>query len=152
MIRYRVKTISRLIAVLLICTLIIPGHANAAVPDPIQPLASNYLSSYNTYICAMGGGQIQIWFEVMGTDDMDELGTLSIMLYESSDNSNWTWVKTFLHEDYDQMLAEDDYFYCSYVPYDGTARKYYKAYVCLWAGKNNGGDSRYMWATSVRAT
>lgn len=136
----------------LIITLIIPTSVSAAEVDNVMPCASYYLDSYNTYICAVGGGDIQIWFEVMGTDDMDELGTLSIKLYESSDNSNWTLVETFLHEDYEEMLMEDDYFYMNYVPYEGTARKYYKAYVCIWAGKNGGGDTRYMWATSVRAT
>lgn len=29
--------------------------------------------------------------------------------------------------------------YCSYVSYQGAAGKYYKAYVCIWAGKNGGG-------------
>lgn len=84
----------------------------------------------------------------MGTGDMDEIGTLSIKLYESSDNTNWTRVKTFLHEDYSTMLTYDDYFHCSCVSYQGTAGKYYKAYVCIWAGKDGGGDSRYVWTSS----
>ena len=89
----------------------------------------------------------------MGTGDMDELGTLSIRLYESSDNTNWTLVETFLHEDYDSMLIEDDYWHMDYVPYDdGVTGRYYKAYVCIWAGKNNSGDTRYMWTPVERAT
>ena len=118
----------------------------------VQPYASKYLTAYNTYICAVGGGDIQIWFEVMGTGDMDELGTLRIMLYESTDNVNWTWKKTYSHESYDTMLIEDDYWHMDCVTYDGVAGRYYKAYVCIWAGKNGSGDTRYMWATSVRAT
>lgn len=35
----------------------------------------------------------------------------------------------------------------TYVSYQGIAGKYYKAYVCIWAGKNGSGDTRYMWAT-----
>ena len=80
---------------------------------------------------------------------MDEIGVLSIKLYESSDNSTWARVKTFSYENYSTMLAEDDYYHCSYVSYQGTAGKYYKAYVCIWAGKNGSGDTRYMWATMV---
>ena len=143
---------TRLIAVFLAFVLIMPIGVQAATPESVAPCASYYLDAYNTYICAMGSGKIQIWYEVMGTGDMDEIGVLKIMLYESSDNVNWTWKKTFLHESYSSMLAEDDFYHSSYVSYNGTAGKYYKAYVCIWAGKNGSGDTRYMWATSVRAT
>ena len=112
-----------------------------------MPYASRYLSSYNTYICDMGNGRMEIWYDVMGTGDMDEIGVLSIYLYESSDNSTWTWVETFQHENYSSMLAYDDWSHTSYVSYQGTAGKYYKAYVCIWAGKNGSGDTRYMWST-----
>ena len=45
--------------------------------------------------------------------------------------------------------------YCSYVSYQGAAGKYYKAYVCIWAGKTAAAHAVYMgntWATSVKAT
>lgn len=130
----------------LVFTLIIPATANAATVEPVMPAASYYLDSYNTYICDMGSGSLQIWFSVMGTGDMDEIGVLSIKLYESSDNINWTRVKTYSHENYSSMLAYDDWCHTSYVSYQGTAGKYYKAYVCIWAGKNGSGDTRYMWS------
>lgn len=142
----------RTIALTLVLLLLIPMTANAAVNETVAPCASYYLDLYNTYICPMGNGKLQIWFEVMGTGYMDEIGTLKIMLYESSDNVNWTWKKTYLHEDYSSMLETNDYHHSSYVSYNGTAGRYYKAYVCIWAGKNGSGDTRYMWATSVRAT
>ncbi len=137
----------KVIALCLVLILMTPFSANAAEAETIMPLASYYLDAYNTYICDMGSGRIQIWYEVMGTGDMDEIGVLSIKLYESSDNQNWTRVKTFSHENYSSMLAEDDWYHCSYVSYQGTAGKYYKAYVCIWAGKNGSGDTRYMWST-----
>lgn len=139
----------RCIILCLIFTLIIPATANAATVDPVMPMASYYLDSYNTYICDMGSGNLQIWFNVMGTGDMDEIGTLSILLFESSDNINWTRVKTYSHENYSSMLAYDDWYHASYVSYQGIAGKYYKAYVCIWAGKNGAGDTRYMWARMV---
>jgi len=141
--------IVKIISLCLVIALLSPCYASAAVISPVQPMASNYLDSYNTYICNMGSGNIQIWFNVMADTDMDELGVLSIKLYESSDNVSWTRVKTFLHEDYSSMLIEDDFYHCSYVSYQGTVGKYYKAYVCIWAGKNGSGDTRYMWATMV---
>jgi len=136
----------KLIAMCLIISLVFPISVSAATIDAAQPYASRYLTAYNTYICDMGSGNIQIWYEVMGTGDMDEIGVLSIKLYESSDNTNWTRVKTYSHENYSSMLAYDDWSHISYVSYQGTAGKYYKAYVCIWAGKNGSGDTRYMWS------
>lgn len=142
----------RVLTLCMVLCLILPSTVFASSGETMQPYASRYITSYNTYICAVGGGDIQIWFEIMGTGDMDELGTLSIILYESTNNSTWTEVATYLHEDNSSMLIEDDYWHMDYVPYDGVQGRYYKAYVCLWAGKNGGGDTRYMWAPSVRAT
>lgn len=143
----------KVITLLLVVSLVVPYTASAASVQPSQPYASRYLSAFNTYVCAMGNGELQIWFEVMGTGDMDEIGTLSIMLYESTDDSNWSYVTTFLHEDYDTMLIEDDFYHLDYVPYYNAVKgRYYKAYVCIWAGKNGGGDTRYMWTPSERAT
>lgn len=142
----------RIVALLLTFGLIVPTVANAAAVETVQPRASNYLDSYNTYICAMGGGKLQIWYSVVGDTDMDEIGVLNIRLYESSDQTNWTRVKTYSHENYSSMLAEDDWIHSSYVSYNGTAGKYYKAYVCIWAGKDGSGDTRYMWTSVERAT
>ena len=142
----------KLIAIIMVLTLISPLYVSAAGMETVQTRASDYLSSYNTYVCAMGSGKLQIWYTVVGMDDMDEIGVLSIILYESTDNVNWTRVKTYSHENYSSMLVEDDFFHSSYVSYNGIAGKYYKALVCIWAGKNGSGDTRYMWTPVERAT
>lgn len=80
---------------------------------------------------------------------MDELGALSISLYESTDKNTWTWKKTFTHDSTSDMLGYDDFYYSSHVDYQGVEGRYYKAYVCVWAGKNGDGDTRYFW-TSVK--
>ena len=137
----------KLIACILIFSLFSPIVAQASTSEDIQPYASNFLTAYNTYIYDGGSGNIQIWYEVMGTGYMDEIGVLSIILYEVNSDGSLTRVKTFSHEDYNSMLAEDDYYHYSYVSYKGSSSKTYKAYVCIWAGKNGSGDTRYMWAT-----
>lgn len=142
----------RLVALALTISLVVPCTASATMVNSEQSRASAYLTSYNSYVCAMGSGKLQIWFTVVGDTTMDEIGTLKIMLYESSDNQTWTWKKTYLHEDYSSMLRYNNYVHSSYVSYNGTAGKYYKAYVCIWAGKNGSGDTRYMWTASERAT
>lgn len=140
------SSLIKVIALFLVLTLSLPVIAHAEKTDMPVPCASYYLDAYNTYICDMGGGNIQIWYEVMGTDDMDEIGVLSIILYEVNSDGSLKRVKTFLYEDYASMLIYDDYYHCSYVSYHGSSSKTYKAYVCIWAGKNGNGDTRYMWA------
>lgn len=140
--RVFIKVIATILAVILFA----PIHAQAAVPDTVSPMASSYLSSYTAYICAMGNGELQIWYEVCGTRTQEYLGTLIIQLYESTDNENWSWVKTYLHEDYDTMLAQNTFFHMNYVPYyEGVPGRYYKAYVGIWGGPDDCGDSRYIW-------
>ncbi len=145
------NTIIRLIALLLVISLTSPLYVSATEVTT-QPRASHYLDSYNTYVCAMGSGKLQIWYTVVGVTTMDEIGVLSVILYESTDKTNWTRVKTYSHENYSSMLLEDDIIHSSYVSYNGVAGRYYKAYVCIWAGKNGSGDTRYMWTSVERAT
>jgi len=136
-----------IVSIVLVIALLIPCTVSAAAVDVATPYASNYLSLYSAYVHVTSGGQVQVWFEVMGTDDMDEIGALSIMLYESSDGTNWTLVKTFLHNTTSGMLYEDDYYVSSHVSWDkGSVSKQYKAYVGVYAGKNDTGDTRYFWA------
>jgi len=136
----------KVIATILAIILFTPVHAQAAVPETVSPMASAYLASYTAYICAMGNGELQIWYEVTGTRTQEYIGVLTIYLYESTDNVNWYWVDTFLHEDYDSMLVQNTFCHMDYVPYyEGVPGRYYKAYVGIWGGPDDCGDSRYIW-------
>ena len=137
----------KIFAFVLILSLMLPCPVSAATADTIQPRASYFLSAYSAYVYVTDAGEVQVWFDVMGTGDMDEIGALSIILYESSDGVNWTWVEAFLHEDCDTMLFYNDWVVSSHVSYPGgSTAKQYKAYVGVWAGKNGDGDTRYFWA------
>ena len=142
----------RLILLILAIAMVIPTGASAAVLEPAQPRASYYLNSYSAYIYPAGGGKIQIYFSAVGTNYMDELGALSISLYESTDGINWTWKKTFTHDSTSGMLSYDDSYHSGHVDYQGVAGRYYKAYVCIWGGKNGAGDTRYFWTSAKIAT
>ena len=143
--RKRNSVFIKVIAATLAVILLTPVHAQAAMPETVSPMASAYLASYTAYICAMGNGELQIWFEVNGTRTQVYLGVLSIHLYESTDNINWYRVDTFLHEDYDTMLAQNTYAHVNYVSYEGIPGRYYKAYVGVWGGPDDCGDARYFW-------
>lgn len=139
--------ILRVISFLIACVIILPGTASATTEDSVQPYASKYLTSYSAYVYVTTSGQVQVWFDVTGTGTMDEIGALSIMLYESSDGTNWTWLKTFQHDTTSGMLFYGDDYISSHVSRSGgSTSKQYKAYVCVWAGKNGTGDTRYFWA------
>lgn len=117
--------------------------------------ASHYLSSYNAYMYAASSGRVRAYFDVEGTDYMDEIGALQVKMYESDDDDpdgDWTRVATYNYEDYTGMLAYNDDYHSSYVSYNGTIGKYYQAYVTIWAGKDGDGDARYYWTDIVQAS
>lgn len=140
----------KLIAVILIVSLCAPVGAQAAMPETVQPMASAYLASYTAYICAMGDGDLEIWWEVTGTDIWADIGVLLVSVYESTDNSNFYWVDSFSFTDYSNMLWHNDYFCMDHVDYEGVPGRYYKAYVHVWAGPEDGGDGRYIWTPVER--
>lgn len=147
------SAVIRIVALLLVITMVVPVNVNATTGDEIAPYASYYLTSYNTYIYPAAWGKIQVWFSVTGVEYMDDIGVLKVMLYESTDGGEtWTWIKTFSHEKYASMLGQDKIYHSGYVEYAGTIGRYYKAYVCIWAGKDGDGDTRYMWTDVQRAS
>ena len=137
----------RVTALVLVIVILLPVGAMA-----VEPRSSLYLDSYSAYVYPAGWGKVQVWFDVNGTNYMDEIGTLEIQLFESKDNETWTWVKTFDYTDYSDMLVYDETSHTGHVEYSGTIGRYYKAYVCVWAGKNGAGDTRYFWTNSEKAT
>ena len=137
----------RMVALLLVIVLLLPVSAMAA-----DVRSSLYLDSYGAYIYPAGWGKVQVWFSVNGVNDMDEIGALEIQLYESKDKETWTWVKTYDYTDYDDMLGYNNYYHDGHIEYNGTIGRYYKAYICVWAGKNGQGDTRYFWTNVEKAT
>ena len=148
--RKRSRFLVKLIAICLIVSLCVPVGAQAAMPETAQPRASDYLWDYTAYICAVGNGDLEIWWEVTGTGTWADIGVLSISLYESTDNSNFYCVDSYSFTDYRNMLWHNDYMSMDYVDYDGVPGRYYKAYVHIWAGHEDGGDGRYIWTPVER--
>lgn len=144
------RSTSNMIKVIALClalSLCFPLTANAAEVTVSSPRASYYLDAYSAYVYVTASGQVQVWFEVMGTGYMDEIGALSIILYESSNGTDWSRVESFLHDSTSEMLFKDDYYVSSHVSWaGGSTSTQYKAYICVWAGKNGSGDTRYFWA------
>ena len=143
------SSVIRLTALFLAIVLVIPPFSNAAAAETVQPRASAYLSNYGAYVYLPGDGEVRVYFNVTGTGYLDELGALSIQVYESIDGTIWYWKDTYKHDLTPGMLGYDDFYHSGYVSYDGIRGRYYKAYVCIWGGKDGDGDTRYFW-TSVK--
>ena len=105
--------------------------------------SSAFISSYDSFIDNPSGKTLEIWFDVVGTGKMDEIGAESIELYRSSNGTNWTLVKTFLPEDYPQMICEDTGMNYDCVTYTGSYGYYYKAYVTFYAANSRGCGNDY---------
>ena len=145
MCRARKSFLIRMIAIVMALVFIMPVSAAATVPETAQPYASSYLSGYGAYVYLPGTGEVRVYFNVEGTRYMDELGVLFIDIYESEDQTSWKCVKTFNHYSTSGMLSYNDDYHSGYVSYNGIAGRYYKAYVCVWGGKDGQGDARYFW-------
>ena len=145
------KNCVRIIALILVVAMIAPTGVYAS-NNSIEPRASYFLDSYNTYLYNAALGKIRVYFDVTGVHYMDEIGTLTIQLFSSKDNETWTRVKTYTHDATTGMLGYNKVYHSGYVEYSGTIGRYYKAYVCIWAGKDGDGDTRYMWTGSQKAT
>ena len=142
----------RIIAVILVIAFILPFSSSIVFAEELTSRASYYLTSYNSYIYNATLGKIQVYFTVTGVDYMDTIGSLSVQIYESKDGESWTWVETYKHNTTSGMLGNNKIYHSGHVDYNGTIGRYYKAYVCIWAGKDGGGDTRYMWTQPQKAT
>lgn len=140
------------IVFLLIAALLMPVSAAAADNQELQPLASNYLSSYYCSPTIKGGGRVDFSFTVSSTSSLDELGVLSIDVYESVNNTDWTWVKSYSNSTYSNLVARNTSYHTSSVSYYGISGRYYKAYVCFWGKDNSLSDSKFYWTSAKKAS
>ena len=100
--------------------------------------SSAFFAAYDSYIRITSGNNIRIWFEVIGNGAMEEIGVSSIELEYSSDEVHWFHAKTFLPEEYSQMIYENTGLAYDYVPYAGMYDFCYRAYVTFYAKNSRG--------------
>lgn len=151
MYKRKYSVLLRMAALLIAVVLTVPVSTNAATAETVQPRASDYLCSYNAYIYPAANGKIQVWFTVTGNYFLDSIGALHISIYQSTDNVNWEWYKTYSHSDYPHLLSYNDNFHDGYVECQGVPGRYYRAYVCIWGGSDGDGDTRYFYTSAKKA-
>jgi len=131
------KRFTRYIALILVLSTLLTIPALAS--ENATPRASNYFGSVSVYLWKTSSTSFQIWFDVSAVSGMDKLGVSKIILQRSSDNENWTDIKTYNMADYPQMVASNTSQHSGYVPYNSyDSTKYYRAKATLYAKKGSG--------------
>ena len=105
--------------------------------------ASRFFASYRAYCYKASSTDLRVYFSVVATGAMDELGTSSIKVQRSSDGTNWTTMKTYTKENYPQMVDTDAGFHSGYISYTATTGYYYRAYVEFYA--KDSGSTGYLY-------
>lgn len=106
----------------------------ALVTEAAEERASLFFAGYSVYLWEPTD---EAWFEVTAVSQMDVLGASEIKIERSTDQINWTTVKTFDMDDYSQMTANSKVTYANCVPYTFADGYYYRGVVTLYAKKGN---------------
>ncbi|MDR0951376.1 MAG: hypothetical protein LBM18_00415 [Oscillospiraceae bacterium] len=136
------------IALILVFALGMGTTASAALT------ASQHLASYEAQVWGIGSGDICIWYDVVGTGTMDQIGATEIVLQQKVAGSTvWANVKTFDLVSYPNMLGTNRmaYTHTEYY-YSGIAGYSYRAYVMIYAGKGGSGSYRQFTTNVAVAT
>lgn len=130
------KRFTQLVCLILIIATVLAVPVSAE--ESAAPWGSSYFTSFLSYLHPTTGNQFQIWIEVVAVGTMEKLGASEIVLQRSSDNSNWTNMKTYTKEAYTNLVADNAFTYKAYVTYTGTSGYYYRAKVEFYAKKGTG--------------
>ena len=142
----------KLLVALLAVVLVFAMSATALASD-IQPYrASDYLGTYGASITAQANKQMRVYFSVVATGLMDEVGADHITI-EKKVNGVWTYDRTISHEDdgYEHMMTSNAAGYAAAVYFTGTVGVEYRATVTVYAGDSTGSDTGDV-TTEVNAT
>ena len=139
------KRFFRMVSLLLAVVMVLAVPAAAMENENAR--ASSFFGSSDVYLYQTSSTKFQAWFEVSALYTMDKLGASEIKIQESSDGENWTTVKTCTMANYSNLICENTGLHGSYVSYTGTAGKYYRAKITLYA-KNGTGSAEWVRYTS----
>ena len=126
----------RCISLILAISMLLAVPAFAA--ETANSRASDYFWASSVYFWNTSGRNYEIWFDVTAVGTMAELGTSKIQVQRSTDEENWTTVRTYYKEDYSQMTRSSTTSYANCVPFTATTGYSYRAIVTLYAKNSSG--------------
>ena len=132
----------KLLVALLAVVLVLAMSATALASD-IQPYrASYYLTRYSASITAQADRQMRVYFSVVATGLMDEVGADYITI-EKKVNGVWTYDRTISHEDdgYEHMMRSNAVTHAAAVYFSGTVGVEFRATFTVYAGDSTGSDT-----------
>lgn len=141
------KRFTRCICLLLVCVMMFSTTAFAA--ETTESRASNFFAASSVYFWNTSGRNYEIWFDVTAVGTMAELGTSKIQVQRSTDESNWTTVRTYYKEDYSQMIKTNSGHHVDCVSFTATTGYSYRAIVTLYAKNSAGGTGTMRTTTTV---
>lgn len=138
------KKLIKLVCLLVVLStvMVIPTFAES----DFSTRESQYFLSRLGYLHQTYSTQFQVWGEVVAMGLMDELGMSSITVQRSSDNQNWTDVKTYTKATNTNLVRTNTASHEAYVNYVGTAGYYYRAKIWFYAKKGTG-TAEYSYTT-----
>ena len=137
-------------ATALFVTLVFLTAAIAIPAGAVTGRSSLYLSCYRAWLTPVSGAKLNVNVDVQAVDDMDDVGSTKIVIYESADGGdNWSKARTYYSALEENMLDHGTViYYDTAVVHQGTAGYKYYAVVTVYAGDSTGSDSRdYVTAT-----
>lgn len=134
----RAARVFSLVLAILLCLGILSTVASAE--------GSAYISNYVTNMAAGSSGKVTVWYQITGTEQMDEIGAIKIVIYE-----NGTQVKTYKYTDTAGMMSYNIGIHGGGITYSGIVGKTYYAHVTYQAGKDGGWDNRSVDTNTVTA-
>lgn len=135
----------------LICLLVVFASL-ATIPAYAQEQstrASAYLSSYRAYCTLNSSTSITVFYQVVGTGIMDEIGAKKVKVQYSSDQVNWTTAKTFYQSSYSDMTDTNTSSHTHTLTCTVPSGKYYRAYVEFYSEKDGGFSERYYYTPVI---
>ena len=129
------KRFCRCASFILAIVLFISTPAFAA--ESVTPKSSNFFMCSSTYLVKITEKQFKAYFEITAVGTMDELGARTVTIQRSKDGENWTSMKTYSSDDYENMIATNTVNHCSYFTYTGTVGYSYRAKVIYYAKTGN---------------
>lgn len=141
------KLLIKYVCVLLAAVLVMAVPARAEATNTRE---SMYFTAYDSFIQKTSGTTFQVWFDVIGYNTMDKLGTSCIKVQRSTDGQNWATVKTYLSSNYPNMICDNTFAHSGCVTYTGSVGYYYRAYVTFYASKDGGVGLRYDYAETIK--
>ena len=116
----------------------------------VAPRESSFFARSSVYLHKTSTLTFQAWFDVTGTDAMQEIGARTIKIQRSPDGETWTDMKTFSRDSYPNLICNNTATHAACVTYTGTPGYYYRAYIVLYAKDSTGSAEWYRYTTAIQ--